>query len=239
MWASPATQRCSPPLLRLLDIEADCRRNGLEVPAVGTDDQVSASMAPSTTLASTTSVVTLAASDPTLGGDREAKSAPYLIVLNRLSWHEPTKAYMARRTAQGKSKKAVIRCLKPYVAREVYRAIMTDLSPVAQANSGMAGKVQPAQVPGTTSLRPAPENSPGEGAVTSPGCEKPTRRRPKNGGSTAHLARTPPCRSLKSPRKRLSPEEMANGFRTGLALSASDVRPKGQRSWEWPSCCSA
>lgn len=61
------------------------------------------------------------------GGDREANSALYTIVLNRLSWHQPTKDYMARRTAEGMSKKEVIRCLKRFVAREVYKAIMADL----------------------------------------------------------------------------------------------------------------
>ena len=35
---------------------------------------------------------------------------------------------MARRTAEGKTKKEIIRCLKRYVAREVYRAIMGDMA---------------------------------------------------------------------------------------------------------------
>ena len=34
--------------------------------------------------------------------------------------HQPTKDYIARRTAQGKSKKSIMRCLKRYVAREIY-----------------------------------------------------------------------------------------------------------------------
>ena len=51
------------------------------------------------------------------GGDRQANSALYLIVLNRLSWDPRTKAYMQRRLAEGKTKKEVIRCLKRYVAR--------------------------------------------------------------------------------------------------------------------------
>ena len=42
----------------------------------------------------------------------------------RLRWHEPTRKYMARRTTQGLSKKAIIRCLKRYVAREVFAALM-------------------------------------------------------------------------------------------------------------------
>jgi hypothetical protein len=38
-----------------------------------------------------------------------------------------TKAYVARRTAQGLSKREIIRCLKRYIAREVYRTILADL----------------------------------------------------------------------------------------------------------------
>ncbi|WP_395309165.1 IS110 family transposase [Mycobacterium sp. AMU20-3851] len=61
------------------------------------------------------------------GGDRDANSAIHLIVINRLRWHEPTKAYVARRTAEGKTKKDIIRCLKRAVVRELYRALQADL----------------------------------------------------------------------------------------------------------------
>jgi transposase len=61
------------------------------------------------------------------GGDRQANSAIHLIVINRLRWHEPTKHYLARRTAEGKTKKEIIRCLKRAVVRELYRALQTDL----------------------------------------------------------------------------------------------------------------
>lgn len=40
--------------------------------------------------------------------------------------HEATKAYVARRTAEGKSKRDIIRCLKRYVIREVYQLIKTN-----------------------------------------------------------------------------------------------------------------
>jgi hypothetical protein len=39
-------------------------------------------------------------------------------IMVRLKYHQPTKDYVARRTAEGKSKKDIIRCLKGYVARE-------------------------------------------------------------------------------------------------------------------------
>jgi transposase len=50
-----------------------------------------------------------------------------VIIISRLRWHAPTQAYMARRLAEGRTDKMVIRCLKRHVAREVFRAIITDL----------------------------------------------------------------------------------------------------------------
>jgi transposase len=55
------------------------------------------------------------------GGDRQANHALWRIVLTRMSAHPPTLIYVERRTKEGLSKKEVIRCLKRYVAREVYR----------------------------------------------------------------------------------------------------------------------
>lgn len=59
------------------------------------------------------------------GGDRQANAALYRIVLVRLRWDQATKDYMERRTTEGKSKKEVVRCLKRYVAREIYAALRT------------------------------------------------------------------------------------------------------------------
>jgi transposase len=42
-----------------------------------------------------------------------------------MAWHPPTRADVKRRTAQGKTKAEIIRCLKRYIARELY-AILTD-----------------------------------------------------------------------------------------------------------------
>jgi len=55
------------------------------------------------------------------GGDRQANCALWGIVITRLSNDPRTRAYMARRLAEGRSKPEVIRILKRYVAREVYR----------------------------------------------------------------------------------------------------------------------
>jgi transposase len=53
-------------------------------------------------------------------GDRQANHALWRIVLTRMSSHPATRAYVERRSAEGKSKMEIIRCLKRYVAREVY-----------------------------------------------------------------------------------------------------------------------
>jgi transposase len=57
------------------------------------------------------------------GGNRSANSALYMIVITRLSRCATTRAYVERRTQQGLSKRDIIRCLKRYVAREVYQLI--------------------------------------------------------------------------------------------------------------------
>ena len=54
------------------------------------------------------------------GGDRQANHALWRIVFTRLGSDPRTRAYAERRTAEGKSKAEIIRCLKRYVAREVY-----------------------------------------------------------------------------------------------------------------------
>jgi transposase len=55
------------------------------------------------------------------GGNREASHALWRIVITRMSNHPVTRAYVERRTAEGLPKTEIIRCLKRYVAREVYR----------------------------------------------------------------------------------------------------------------------
>lgn len=54
------------------------------------------------------------------GGDRAANSALYRIALCRLRWDPDTRAYLDRKTKEGKTKKGAIRCLKHYIAREIY-----------------------------------------------------------------------------------------------------------------------
>ena len=57
------------------------------------------------------------------GGNRQANAALYRIVLVRMRYQQPTKDYVERRTSEGKSKREIIRCLKRYVAREIYTAL--------------------------------------------------------------------------------------------------------------------
>ncbi|WP_425489538.1 IS110 family transposase [Nonomuraea typhae] len=57
------------------------------------------------------------------GGDRQANAALYRIALVRLRWDPRTRTYMDRRTQDGLSKKEIIRCLKRYIARELYQII--------------------------------------------------------------------------------------------------------------------
>jgi len=64
------------------------------------------------------------------GGNRQANAALYRAVIVRLRWHQPTIDYAARRTAEGLSKREIIRCLKRYLAREIYHL----LPPVTDAN---------------------------------------------------------------------------------------------------------
>jgi transposase len=63
------------------------------------------------------------------GGDRHANAALYRITLTRLAHHPATRTYSERRTNQGLSPKDIKRCLKRYIAREIYRTLTTTLDP--------------------------------------------------------------------------------------------------------------
>lgn len=57
------------------------------------------------------------------GGDRAANNALYTVALSRMRYDERTRAYVARRTAEGLSKKDIIRCLKRAIAREMFKLL--------------------------------------------------------------------------------------------------------------------
>jgi hypothetical protein len=57
------------------------------------------------------------------GGDRDANRALYLLAIGRLGWDERTRVYAERRTREGKTKAEIIRCLKRFIAREVFHVL--------------------------------------------------------------------------------------------------------------------
>lgn len=67
------------------------------------------------------------------GGDRQANAALYRIVLSRLRWDDRSQDYLRRRLAEGKTRREIIRCLKRYVAREIYRLIVPARTAVDHA----------------------------------------------------------------------------------------------------------
>jgi transposase len=71
------------------------------------------------------------------GGDRQANAALYRTVIVRMRWHEPTILYARRRTAEGLSKKEIIRCLKRYLVRELYQ-LLPPLEEPCEQRSGAA-----------------------------------------------------------------------------------------------------
>ena len=54
------------------------------------------------------------------GGHRQANAALHRVVVVRMRSHQPSIDYVRRRTAEGKSKREIIRCLKRFVAREIF-----------------------------------------------------------------------------------------------------------------------
>ncbi|THJ64926.1 IS110 family transposase [Arthrobacter echini] len=60
------------------------------------------------------------------GGDRQANRALHMIAVCRLRYDPRTTGYMQRRLAEGLSKKDILRCLKRFIAREVFNDVKTD-----------------------------------------------------------------------------------------------------------------
>jgi transposase len=54
------------------------------------------------------------------GGNRRANTALHRIVVVRMKYHEPTRAYVARRITEGKTKPEIMRCLKRHITREIW-----------------------------------------------------------------------------------------------------------------------
>src|SRR6185437_2846218 len=66
------------------------------------------------------------------GGDRHANSALHIIAIGRLRTDPKTKAYVAKRIAEGHSKLDAIRALKRYIAREVFSVLIRRKTEINQ-----------------------------------------------------------------------------------------------------------
>jgi transposase len=68
------------------------------------------------------------------GGDRQANRALYTIVLSRMAHDPRTRAYVERRTKEGLTIKEIMRCLKRYIARELYKILINPKTQTSQIN---------------------------------------------------------------------------------------------------------
>lgn len=87
------------------------------------------------------------------GGDRQANSALWTIVLVRMGTDVRTKAHVDKRTADGLSKREIMRCLKRYVARELY-PLIRDITATNSSNRPLDNKRRIAQA-GRSRTRPS------------------------------------------------------------------------------------
>ena len=62
------------------------------------------------------------------GGDRALNRALHTIATTRMRSCPTTQAYVARRTAEGKNPKEIRRCLKRYIARQLYRTLTATMA---------------------------------------------------------------------------------------------------------------
>ena len=63
------------------------------------------------------------------GGDRAANAALHRVATTRLRCDPTTRAYLDLKISQGKTKRGAIRCLKNYIAREIYKDLTITLDP--------------------------------------------------------------------------------------------------------------
>jgi transposase len=57
-------------------------------------------------------------------GNRQLNCALHRLAINQARHHPPAQAYLARKQAEGKSKREALRCLKRHLARVVYRTLV-------------------------------------------------------------------------------------------------------------------
>jgi transposase len=90
------------------------------------------------------------------GGDRQLNHALHIIAITRAQRDPATKAYLARKEAEGKTKKGAVRCLKRYLARYFYGLLADPLADQQQAANGKpSAEPEPAAIP----ERPRPQRA--------------------------------------------------------------------------------
>jgi transposase len=94
------------------------------------------------------------------GGDRQANRALYLLAVGRMGWDPRTRAYVARRTAEGRSKPEIIRCLKRYIARELYPLRLATMPLLGGADRGAKDSVATHPAPTPVDRAGLPANQP-------------------------------------------------------------------------------
>jgi transposase len=67
------------------------------------------------------------------GSDRQANRALHMIAVCRLRHCDQTRAYVARRTADGLNRREILRCLKRYIARQAHHTLRADLEALNSA----------------------------------------------------------------------------------------------------------
>jgi len=67
------------------------------------------------------------------GGNRRLNQALYIIAITQARIHPPARAYLARRRKEGKNLREAIRALKRYIARAIYRILLTGIQEVTPA----------------------------------------------------------------------------------------------------------
>jgi len=68
------------------------------------------------------------------GGNRQGNNALWRIAMVRMSTDPRTKTYVANRTADGKTKREIIRCLQRFVAREIHALLTKEHTTIAGAD---------------------------------------------------------------------------------------------------------
>ena len=84
------------------------------------------------------------------GGDRALNRAIHTIAVTRARCCPTTRAYITRRTAEGKTDKEIRRCLKRYITRQLYRTLthtMTNTPPIPPANPPKTVKTPLSPIP--------------------------------------------------------------------------------------------